>query len=216
MRTLILKTRGVDSGNLCGRVVELDSNYNGATLSVLSMQVPDLPRTDAQKEGVTIGTAKFDVPAFTSLQAAATFLCSIEVGGVAVIDAYYDGTEFGVEATQQVEFTGAWATAIGLPATLGANTFFYRVLAEDSVDVSHGYQVGVSGPSVFGVDDGAVCLVGRDGQIHQNRVVLGSCRSFFLTVSRVTTSGSVEPLDVASDRMWSVTLSLSFGDEDTT
>ena len=210
MRTLIVKTRGIDSGNLCQRTVDLDSNYNGAALSIVSMQVPALPRTAPQDEAVTIGASKFDVPAFISLQAVATYLNGLEVGGVAIIEAYYDGTEFGIEASQQVEFVGDWATAIGLPAVLAANTFFYRVLSEDTVDVSHGYQVDVSGAQVFGVDGSAVCLVSRGQAIPENSVVLGSCRSFYLSVSRVTNNGSVVPIAIADDRMWSVTLKLDF------
>ena len=210
MRTLIVKTRGIDSGNLCQRTVELDSNYEGATLSVVSMQVPPLPRTESFVDAVTIGAENFDVPAFTSLQEAATYLNGLKVGGVQIIEAYYDGVEFGIEATQQVTFAGDWATAIGLPVTLAANTFFYRVVSEDAVEVSHGYQVGVSGVNVFGVDDSAVCLVARDEGIPENSVVLGSCRSFFLSVSRVATNGSLVPLAIADDRVWSVTLTLDF------
>ena len=214
MRTLIVKTRGIDSGNLCQRTVELDSNYNGAELSIVSMQVPALPRTAPHADAVTIGATKFDVPEFTSLQGVATYLNGLEVGGVAIIEAYYDGTEFGVEASQQVEFVGDWAVAIGLPAVLAANTFFYRVLREDTVDVSHGYQIDVSGAQVFGVEDSAVCLVSRGQAIPENSVVLGSCRSFYLSVSRVTNNGSVVPLAIADDRMWSVTLKLKVGSVD--
>ena len=214
MRTLIVKTRGIDSGNLCQRVVDLDSNYEGATLSIVSMQVPALPRTDPQIDGVIIGADKFDVPAFASLQAVAKYLNGLEVGGVKVLDAYYDGTEFGIESTQQVEFAGGWATAIGLPASLAASTFIYRVLSEESVDVSHGYQVDVSGVHVFGVDDSAVCVVSRGQAIPENSVILGSCRALFLSVNRVTNNGSVEPLAVADDRLWSVTLKLEFSVDD--
>ena len=210
MRTLIVKTRGVESGNRCQRTVALDSNYEGATLSIVSIQVPALARTDPQVDGVTIGATKFNVPAFTSLQAAASFLNGLEVGGVTPIDAYYDGTEFGVEGTDELEFAGDWATSIGLPSTLAPNTFFYRVVSESSVDVSHGYQVDVSGAQVFGVDDSAVCLVSRGQSIPENTVVLGSCRAFFLSVSRVTNSGSVVPLQIADDRVWSVTVKLDY------
>ena len=211
MRTLIVKTRGIHSGNRCQRTVALDTNYEGAKLSIVSMQVPALPRTDPQVEGVVIGATKFNVPAFTSLQAAASFLNGLEVGGVTPIDAYYDGTEFGVESTEELEF-GTWASF--LPATLAKNTFFYRAVSESSVDVSHGYQIDVSGAQVFGVDDSAVCLVSRGQAIPENSVVLGSCRALYLSVSRVTNTGSVVPLQIADDRVWSVTVKLAYSLDD--
>jgi len=220
VKTIIVKSRGIDTGNVCQRTIELDSNYDGARLSIVAVSVPELPRTEEYTDAITVGGEKFDVPQFVSLQEVATYLNGIQVGGVAMFDAYYDGTEFGIESILLATFDGAWAVAIGLPATLQADAFFYRVVEQRSVDVSHGYQVDIEGCPVHGTDSSTVCVVARGDVIPENSVVLGTCRSFYLSISRITTNGSVVPLQVADDRVWSVTMKLSYnsllGDEEFT